>query len=348
LLGLPTSDDVADRTLLMWWREQISAKELKAKARQTPAVPEHRPVPNWGEHPDPATNLVGPWTEPTDVHHGLKLLHQIQYIKRTSELRYGRAWRYFSEHQLHLVCGFENLRECARTGLDTSLKTLQRHQRLADDIDRYPELAQAVANEVLDLTRAKLLVNLVDEETVADWVRIAPRVPLFELKRAVVLAGNGQEEVLRKQYLDALVIADRDHATNAGGPAFVSLPGTQAPPPFPSWDTVHPDLLQAAKWLLETVQLDRQRGTGRAKERDGYCCQNPECGRRSLRVEVHHTVFRSQGGGDELENLLTLCRACHLRLVHTGTATVVRHDDRVIWDLPGRRIVVFFDLSNQP
>jgi hypothetical protein len=270
LLGLPTSDDVADRTLLMWWREQMSAQEIKTQARQTPAVPEHRPVPDWGEHPDPATTLVGPWVEPTDVHQGLKLLQEIQFIRRTSELRFGRAWRDFSEQDLHLVCGYENLRECARNGLDVSLKTLQRHQRLANDIDRYPELAQAVATQALDLARAKLLVNLVDEENVADWVRIAPRVPLVELKRAVVLAGKGQDAVLRQQYLNALDIADRDHATNAGGPVFVSLPGTQDPPPAPTWDTVHPDLLEAARWLLETVKLDRQQGCGRAKERDRW------------------------------------------------------------------------------
>jgi hypothetical protein len=42
---------------------------------------------------------------------------------------------------------------------------------------------------------------------------------------------------------------------------------------------------------------------------------------------------------------LTLCRACHLRLVHTGTAKVYKIGDRLIWDLPGRRIVVFAGLS---
>jgi hypothetical protein len=135
------------------------------------------------------------------------------FIRRTSELRFGRAWRDFAEQDLHLVCGYENLRECARYGLDESLKTLQRHQRLANDIDRYPELAHAVATGALDLARAKLLVNLVDEETVADWVRIAPRVPRVELKRAVVLVGKGQDAVLRQQYLNALDTADRDHVT---------------------------------------------------------------------------------------------------------------------------------------
>ena len=29
--------------------------------------------------------------------------------------------------------------------------------------------------------------------------------------------------------------------------------------------------------------------------------------------DIHHIVFRSQGGGDEAENLVALCRRCHNR-----------------------------------
>ncbi len=45
-----------------------------------------------------------------------------------------------------------------------------------------------------------------------------------------------------------------------------------------------------------------------ALERDGYTCQL--CGaRRDL--HVHHVRYRSRGGHDGPENLLTLCCACH-------------------------------------
>lgn len=30
-------------------------------------------------------------------------------------------------------------------------------------------------------------------------------------------------------------------------------------------------------------------------------------------VDVHHIVYRSHGGTDEIENLIGLCRACHDR-----------------------------------
>ena len=49
--------------------------------------------------------------------------------------------------------------------------------------------------------------------------------------------------------------------------------------------------------------------------RDGWRCQC--CGTR-LNLEVHHKQFRSQGGDDSEQNLITLCAACH-SLVHRGT-----------------------------
>jgi 5-methylcytosine-specific restriction endonuclease McrA len=42
--------------------------------------------------------------------------------------------------------------------------------------------------------------------------------------------------------------------------------------------------------------------------RDGWKCRS--CGMRSG-LHVHHIVFRSQQGPDEMWNLLALCSACH-------------------------------------
>jgi hypothetical protein len=42
--------------------------------------------------------------------------------------------------------------------------------------------------------------------------------------------------------------------------------------------------------------------------RDSWRCQS--CGSRT-NLEVHHKEFRSQGGNDSEENLITLCVVCH-------------------------------------
>jgi 5-methylcytosine-specific restriction endonuclease McrA len=43
-------------------------------------------------------------------------------------------------------------------------------------------------------------------------------------------------------------------------------------------------------------------------ERDGWRCQF--CG-SMLHLQVHHLKFRSRSGGDEEQNLITLCARCH-------------------------------------
>ena len=53
--------------------------------------------------------------------------------------------------------------------------------------------------------------------------------------------------------------------------------------------------------------------------RDNYTCQC--CGKKNCRLEVHHIKFRSNGGTDDEENLITLCEDCH-KGVHAGTVVL--------------------------
>jgi hypothetical protein len=52
-------------------------------------------------------------------------------------------------------------------------------------------------------------------------------------------------------------------------------------------------------------------------ERDGWLCRVPGCSSRR-NLQVHHVVFRSQGGGDDDGNLAVLCATHHLRGLHHG------------------------------
>ena len=55
--------------------------------------------------------------------------------------------------------------------------------------------------------------------------------------------------------------------------------------------------------------------------RDGHKCQNPDCkykdkDKKEQILKVHHIIYRSKGGTDRPENLITLCSKCHTPANH--------------------------------
>lgn len=54
---------------------------------------------------------------------------------------------------------------------------------------------------------------------------------------------------------------------------------------------------------------DWERRRAMVFERDGRRCQN--CGAAG-RLEAHHITPISEGGTNDLDNLTTLCRSCHI------------------------------------
>ena len=54
--------------------------------------------------------------------------------------------------------------------------------------------------------------------------------------------------------------------------------------------------------------------------RDNYTCQCCKGKHKDSKLEVHHIIYRSQGGSDEESNLITLCHTCHKDL-HSGKIT---------------------------
>ena len=185
---------------------------------------------------------------------------------------------------------------------------------------------------------------------------MARNTGVAELGRAVSLAKRGatKQDAHRvlAGYQQAIHAADQvvrqalaDQATESGGVGleglrvFVSLNAAWVPPGPPRRGRVHADLPRAAAWFLENVRPEPQRGVGKAKEKADFTCRNPECGCRNLRVQTHHVVWVSMGGGDEEDNLICVCKPCHLRLIHTGIVSLSRVGDALVWRFPGRVVV---------
>ena len=53
--------------------------------------------------------------------------------------------------------------------------------------------------------------------------------------------------------------------------------------------------------------------------RDNYTCQC--CGKKNCQLQTHHIIFRSRGGTDDENNMITLCKECH-KGVHDGTVVL--------------------------
>ena len=51
--------------------------------------------------------------------------------------------------------------------------------------------------------------------------------------------------------------------------------------------------------------------------RDSYKCQCCKGKHKDNKLEVHHIIFRSRGGSNEADNLITLCHTCH-KALHNG------------------------------
>ena len=59
------------------------------------------------------------------------------------------------------------------------------------------------------------------------------------------------------------------------------------------------------------------------RHRDGYKCRYCKGKSKDNQLEVHHIVFRSEGGSDDEKNLITLCHTCHTNL-HQGKITITK------------------------
>lgn len=83
----------------------------------------------------------------------------------------------------------------------------------------------------------------------------------------------------------------------------------------------NPDVLKN-KWLY---QKGINYGYGNTKAyvltRDNYICQNCKGKSKDSKLEVHHIIFRTNGGSDEESNLICLCKTCHDEL-HDGNITL--------------------------
>ena len=79
----------------------------------------------------------------------------------------------------------------------------------------------------------------------------------------------------------------------------------------------NPEVLKK-KWLYQKgLNYGFANTKATVLNRDNYTCQHCKGKSKNNKLEVHHIIFRSQGGSDDENNLIVLCKSCHDKL-HKG------------------------------
>jgi hypothetical protein len=72
------------------------------------------------------------------------------------------------------------------------------------------------------------------------------------------------------------------------------------------------------KWLYQKgINYGFSNTKSYVLDRDNYTCQHCKGKSKDSKLEVHHIIFRRNGGSDEENNLICLCKICHDKL-HKG------------------------------
>jgi hypothetical protein len=111
---------------------------------------------------------------------------------------------------------------------------------------------------------------------------------------------------------------------------FVSRCRAEVRPDIPEGDALA--LLMAAFWRIwDNDETRRQRRENPILERSAWRCSAPGCRAMGTgKLQVHHVLFRSQGGTDDAWNETAVCGPHHHRGIHRG---VIRSSGRAPDDL---------------
>jgi hypothetical protein len=207
--------------------------------------------------------------------------------------------------------------------LGMSESAVRQRATLEHRLHELPSLRAALRDGTVSYEKARIVADVADESSVGDWIARARRLPCVALAREVEAAADSQmcarDEVAFR--LPARVASLLDSALRAAQRA-AGRPLT----PSEAVEAIAVHFIETWKPLL----VDRNTVQKRVLARDRGHCQVPGCSRAA--VQVHHVQFRSQGGGDEPENLVGLCAAHHLHAVHMGWVRVAgRAPHRLRW-----------------
>ncbi len=226
--------------------------------------------------------------------------------------------------RMYQLLGFASFRQYCEERLGLSARSVEQRAALEERRWRSPELREA-KRQGLPFEKLRLLARLPDGE-LAGWTPRAHAFTCVALRRALDLEAERQLRARRTIRVPlplriASLLASAVHALRQHLRTPLSIGtclGLLAQHFVDTWG--------------RTVKVARTRSR-KARDRDGGECQVPGCSHRA--AHAHHVLFRSQGGGDEPENLAAICAYHHLRCLHGGFLGVTGRAPDLRWSLLG-------------
>ncbi len=206
--------------------------------------------------------------------------------------------------------------------LGMASRTVEQRVALARRLHALPALRAALRDGRISYEKARLVAHHADDASVDAWLARAARMTCVELRRAIdgaveaQMCAEGALAVRIPSPVRALVSAAFRAARDAAG----------------RWLSPGECLAEIALHFVATWGTARKPTRNPVLERDRGHCQVPGCSRPA--THAHHVSYRSRGGGNERENLVSLCAAHHLHAVHRGWIRVRgRAPDGLEWQL---------------
>jgi len=308
----------------------------------------------------PAVLVVSWRDDPEAVDHQLRELAATLALR---DIELGELACSIVDHEVAKTFGYASFDHYCRERIGLSPSSVATRIALTRRFSMVPEVRTALAAHGINYESAALIARISSPATVGAWIERATQRAVKQLREDIdatelLARSEGRNPSTLQPPDDAArdAVDDIERTVIAAVAGLTELPASQlsgelsAPAPEAGPTTLHLSLSESTGqfWrglerlhgqmsggapfvpFLVRAVLDTWRGTtdGRVAYADVYLrdrwrCASPVC--RSRNVTPHHIRFRSQGGGEERSNLLSLCQRCHLELVHQRKLEVTGH-----------------------
>ncbi len=209
--------------------------------------------------------------------------------------------------------------------LGMAARTVEQRIWLERRLYALPRLREAMRDGRLSYEKARLVAQVADDSTVEACIARAEPMTCIELRRE--LEAQEEAQICAQGVIDLRV---PERVVGILGEAFRAVRAVAG-----RWLEPGECLEIIARHFIDTWKqalAERSTPHRRVLARDRGLCQVPGCSRAAL--HAHHVRYRSSGGGDEPENLVSLCAAHHLHGVHRGFIRVHgQAPDALCWEL---------------